>query len=338
MRIELNHLRQVVALAEHGSFVRAAAALHLSQPALSRSIQAVEARLGAPLFARTPGAVVPTDTGRLYVERARELLRMADDLEGVTRSQGSVTAGRVAAGAGPYPAEALLGPAAARLVTAHPQTTVRIHSQNWDELLRLLRARELDFFVAETSTLAREPDLEIERLGSPHSVHFFARSGHPLAGRRNVSAVEVTTWPFATPTRVPPRVLEPMLAAHRAAARGAGGARPFPAIECNGLATVKRVVANSDAISGSILACIGNELESGDFVLLGTEPWLYLQYGIVSLKGRPWTRSAATLRGYVLEAEAAVSATEAQLLAQHGSTPPATAPRRRRTAGKRARR
>ena len=81
MAMELQQLRQVVALAEHRSFVRASAALHISQPALSRSIQNLERRFGSSLFLRSAAGVVPTDLGRLYIERARDLLRMADELE-----------------------------------------------------------------------------------------------------------------------------------------------------------------------------------------------------------------------------------------------------------------
>jgi hypothetical protein len=66
---------------------------------------------------------------------------------------------------------------------------------------------------------------------------------------------------------------------------------------------VKRILATSDAVSGSILSCIATELESGQFVILGTEPWLHLHYGIVSLRGRPWTQAAERFRELALEAE-----------------------------------
>lgn len=316
MTIELQQMRQIIALAEHGSFVRAAATLHISQPALSRSIRNVELRFGKDLFLRSGTGVKPTDLGRLYIERARDLLRMADELEGDAIGQGALQRGQVAVGGGPYPAESFLGPAAARLIEHHPQVGVRVSAHNWDDLLRQLRSRELDFFVAETSTLTREPDLEIEPLPSGHSVHFFARAGHPLAAQRNVGAAEALAWPFATPSRVPPRVLEPMLLAHRVAAGKLPVPRPFPAIECNGLAAVKRIVATSDVVSASILSCIATELESGKFVLLGTEPWMHLHYGIVSLRGRPWTQIAARLRGYVIAAEREASVDEVQLSAR----------------------
>lgn len=318
MALELQQLRQAIALAEHGSFVRAAAALHLSQPALSRSIQGLEKRFGSALFLRSSNGVVPTDLGRLYIERARDLLRLADELDREAVTHGTLGAGRVAVGGGPYPAESFLGPAAVKFVGQFPQVSVQLLARNWDELLQQLRSRELDFFVAETSTLQREPDLEVVPMPSGHSVYFVARAGHPLAERGSVGLNEVFEWPFASPSRIPPRILDPLLAAHRAASQRRPAARPFPSIQCNGLGPVKRILATSDAVSASILSCIATELETGQLVLLGTEPWLHLHYGIVSLKGRPWTQAAEKFRGFVLDAEREATLEETRLVARFG--------------------
>ena len=124
MALELQQLRQVVALAEHRSFVRASAALHISQPALSRSIQNLERRFGSSLFLRSAVGVVPTDLGRLYIERARDLLRMADELEGEAIGHAAMRTGRVDVGGGPYPTDSFLGPAVARFVEQFPQVSV----------------------------------------------------------------------------------------------------------------------------------------------------------------------------------------------------------------------
>jgi DNA-binding transcriptional LysR family regulator len=314
MALELQQLRQVIALAEHGSFVRASAVLHISQPALSRSIQNLERRFGSELFVRTGSGVVPTDLGRLYIERARDVLRLADELDREAVTHGALGAGRVAVGGGPYPAESFLGPAAVRFVEQFPKVSVHLHARDWDGLLRELRSRELDFFVAETSTLQREPDLEIMPMASAHAGHFVARSGHPLAGRGPVGVEEALAYPFVTPSRIPPRVLDPMMAAHRASAPRLRDARPFPAIHCNGLAPVKQILATSDAVSATILSCIAAELERGQLVVLGTAPWLHLHYGIVSLKGRPWTQASETLREFVLRAQRHATTEEARLL------------------------
>jgi DNA-binding transcriptional LysR family regulator len=318
MAFELHQLRQVIALAEHGSFVRAAAALHVSQPALSRSIQNLERGFGTELFQRSSAGVVPTDIGRLYIERARELLRLADELDREAVTHGTLRTGRVSVGGGPFPAESFLGPAAGGFIEKFPRVSVQLHAQDWDELLRHLRSRELDFFVAESSTLQQEPDLEIAPMPSRHAMYFVARAGHPLASGRSITAADTFAWPFATPGRIPPRVLDPLLSANRTATGRRPAPHPFPAVQCNGLAPVKRILASSDALTASILSCIATELETGQFVLLGTEPWLHLHYGIVSLKGRPWTQAAERFREFVLEAERAATREEARLAARFG--------------------
>ncbi len=316
MALELQQLRQVLALAEHGSFVRAAASLHISQPALSRSIQNLERRFGSDLFVRSSSGAVPTDLGRLYIERARDVLRMADELDREAVSHGRLRTGRVSVGGGPFPADAVLGRAAAKFIEQHPGASVRVQARDWDELAQQLRSRELDFFVAEASTLTREPDLEVMPMPAHHPVYLVARAGHPLAGRNGVSIEDALEWPFATPGRVPPRLLNPLLSAHRAASKRIAIARPLPSIDCSSLATVKRVVANSDAITGTILSCISSELESGRFVLLTREPWLHLQYGVTSLKGLPLSRIAQRFLELTLDAERECAIEEQRLVTQ----------------------
>ena len=71
---DLRQLRHFVALAEHGHFARAAAAVHLSQPALCRSIQALEASLGYNLVDRHSRGISLTAHGSLVLEHARRLL------------------------------------------------------------------------------------------------------------------------------------------------------------------------------------------------------------------------------------------------------------------------
>ena len=78
---DLRRLRHALALAEHRNFARAAAALHITQPALSRSIQALEDGLGVRLFDRSPRDVDPTAFGELVLRHARSLELSARDLD-----------------------------------------------------------------------------------------------------------------------------------------------------------------------------------------------------------------------------------------------------------------
>jgi DNA-binding transcriptional LysR family regulator len=314
MPFELRQLRHLLAVAEHGSFGRAAAALGMTQPALSRSVKLLERAVGSALFERSTQGVTPTDDGRLLIGRARELVRAADEVDRAFVRRSGPGAGLVVVGAGPYPAETIVPAAVARFAAAHPQVRVRVVQREWDDLLRMLRAREVDFFVGEFSTFEGEPDVDIEPL-APHQVYFVARRGHPLRRKAAVAAEHTFDYPFVALSRHPPRVLEPMLAARRRQ-DAARHARPFPAIESGSLSSVKRIVADSDAIAALPLPPVAEDVERGRLVVLGTEPWMSLRYAIVGPKGRDPSAASGRLADFVREAEAKLTRDEGRLAAR----------------------
>ena len=288
----------------------------MTQPALSRSVKVLEEEVGSELFERSATGVTPTDQGRLLIERARALVSAADELEREVRRGRVPGAGQVVLGAGPYPAETIVPAALARFAAAHPLVRVRVLVRgDWDEMLRRLRTREVDLFVAETSTLDGEHDLDIEPM-SRHPAYFVARPGHPLARRAVVRPEHTFRYPFLALSRYPPRVLQPMLATRRVSDDDRPG-RPFPAIEIASLAAVKRLLANSDAIAPVTLPCVAAELERGELVSLTTEPWISTAYGIVTLKGHARSAAATRFCEYLREAEAAILAEESRLIARH---------------------
>lgn len=83
--VELEQLRQLVAFAEHGTLSRAAEALHISQPSLSRTMQALEEELQAPLFIRQKNRISLNETGWVAVEQALRVLASVEELAGRVR-------------------------------------------------------------------------------------------------------------------------------------------------------------------------------------------------------------------------------------------------------------
>ncbi|KJY16248.1 transcriptional regulator, partial [Streptomyces sp. NRRL S-444] len=75
MPLELRHLRYLLAVAEHGSFTRAAEELHVSQPTLSQQIRQLERTVGVQLLDRTGRAVRLTDAGATFLPYARRALQ-----------------------------------------------------------------------------------------------------------------------------------------------------------------------------------------------------------------------------------------------------------------------
>jgi DNA-binding transcriptional LysR family regulator len=315
MALELRQLRQVLALAQHGSFGRAATALHMTQPALSRSLKLIESEIGSVLFDRSPTGVTPTDQGRLLVRRARELVDAADELEREVARQRVGGTDQLHIGVGPYAGETVVPAALARFISGDDLVRVRVLQANWDDFPRRLRARELDFFVAEFSTLVGEHDLEVRPM-EQHQGYFVGRKGHPLARRTPVRLDETFAFPFVALSRYPPRALQPMLAARTPSGARQPG-RPFPAIECASLAVVKQILCGSDGIAGLTLPMIAEDIERGSLAVLGSAPWLFVHYAVVTLKGAPRSAACGRLIRCLEEAEAELAREEARLIQAH---------------------
>src|SRR5262245_5745600 len=109
MDFDLRQLKHAHTVATHRSFARAARALNITQPALSRSVQMLEARLGSRLFDRSSTGVELTDAGRLLLEQASQLLGLADELARKTAWLRDMGNNYLSIGAGPYPTAMLLG-------------------------------------------------------------------------------------------------------------------------------------------------------------------------------------------------------------------------------------
>lgn len=312
MSLEFRLLRHFVTLCELRSFARAAPALGLSQPALSRSIQSLERQIGSQLVVRAPSGVTPTDVGRVLAQRAREILQLSEDLDRDLMLKSTLQSGHVAVGAGPFPAETVFVAALSRFISEHPLIQVRLQVRGWDELLSRLRAREIDFFVAETSTMQREVDIEIQPLNE-HPVYIVSRADHPLVHAVECSLEDVLAYPMAAMAKVPPRVLQPTLSVLR---RSSEAQRRFPAIEDMTLSAIKRMMLGSDVVSALPLPCVRDELRSGTLVALLTKPWLRLSYGVITLKAHPMSPAAQRLREFITTEEVALTELERQMIAE----------------------
>jgi len=141
--MEIRELRAFVAVAEEGGMSAAARRLHVSQSALSQTIQSLERQLGAQLLVRDYAGARPTDTGKALLEEARSLLDHHDRaLAAITGT--AVAAAQLRIGVPlEFPPDVL--PAAlAQLAAAHPSTRVEVRHSSSAAQLGSLRERELD--------------------------------------------------------------------------------------------------------------------------------------------------------------------------------------------------
>ena len=185
--LETQELRQLVAVAEQGTLSRAAAALHITQPVLSRSMKRIEEKLGTALFSRSGGnRIALNETGFLAVEEAKKVLEALDRLERrveeETRKNSTVTVGSCA----PAPLWALV-PTLAEKLHGRPLTVLPEYRCD-AELATGLASREYTLVITEAPIHA--PGILSKEYMTERLYVSFPLT-HPLAGRKSVSPEEL---------------------------------------------------------------------------------------------------------------------------------------------------
>lgn len=196
--MELRRLRYFVAVAEAGSFTRAAERLHVAQPALSVQVQRLESELGVELFDRSRRAIQLTDAGRVLLEEARGLLARADQAVELVRRTGAGAVGSLAVGFVPSAANATLPEILRSFSAAHPGVALHLREMTPDDLLRALHAGRLD--VSFLYLPFDDPTLATSVVASEPFVAALPE-GHPLARRRAVDVAALRDEPFVLPAR-----------------------------------------------------------------------------------------------------------------------------------------
>jgi DNA-binding transcriptional LysR family regulator len=280
MDLDLRLLRHAHTLADLGSFARAAKALGITQPALSRSIKTLESRVGARLFERSATGVGLTDSGQLFLQHAQELLTCADQLAHQVEFLRGIDAGAVAVGSGPYPSELVVAQSVGRTSQKAPGR-FRLVVSDPVSIVALLGRRELDLAIVETSIVPAGAEWSVEPLNR-HQGYFVVRRGHPLTRVRAPTIPQILAFPLVMTSRLPPRILRPLLERHP---RLNDTLKALPTIAVESPAMMRAIVGTSDAVAPLPLGLVADELAGGTLVALDrAEPWLHLQFGIVRLR------------------------------------------------------
>jgi DNA-binding transcriptional LysR family regulator len=332
MDFDLRLLRHARALAEEGSFARAARTLHLTQPALSRSIQELERRTGIKLFDRNRGRVEPTDLGRVFLGHARDLLSRAEALDReVTAMRGSGT-GSLVVGSGTFPTTAFMADALAAFLRRNPGVGVRIVNDNWTVLVAALRRRELDFIVAAPPATEESAGIAT-RLLSPRQGYFLVRPGHPLLSCSPLSLADIAACPIICTSRLSAGVAECL----REARKGRGAGRPLPDVACEDNEMMRRIAGATDHVLLAPLASNAHAIAAGDLVVLPcVDPRIGVTFAVLRLEARTLPPIADELIREVIAADRAALDVErvlaARLVASPSGRPAPRRPARRRAA------
>ena len=278
--MDLRHLNHLVALADERHFARAAARVHLSQPAFSRSIQTIEHNLGMRLFDRESGDVRPTPAGIFLIERARRLLFDARCVQRDVELYRGGQLGDTAFGVGPFPAATLVQRVLPELRLRHPKVCIRVQVSNWELLMDRLRKEDIEFFVADVRSFPDKAGLNLESLGR-QSGRFYVRAEHPQVAP--CSLAELWAYGVAA-TRLPAGVkvaLGQLLGLPK-------GQEPELALECDDAQILRSVALATDTVLATTDAAARASVEAGSLRALDVTnlPPLFAEMGIVSLRNR----------------------------------------------------
>jgi DNA-binding transcriptional LysR family regulator len=296
--MNLRHLEHLLAVADTGSFSRAAEQQHLTQSALSRSIQTLEDDLGARLIDRTGKRNELTPLGQAVAVRARRMVFEAAELRRSAQLLKQGDLGTIRIGLGSGPAAMLMTPFLIYMARHHPGVHVSMSPGATELQLMQLRQRSLDALVIDVRRIAPAPDLNIESLAELRT-GFVCRTGHPLLKTgKPMFFDDILRYPLAS---------VPLSAEIAHILVNLFGLRADPqqavSLRCDDITSLIEAVKASDAIYLGILAAARTGIDAGQLAELVTEPALTsgARFAFVTLVRRTEAPSMGLFRQFVVE-------------------------------------
>jgi LysR family transcriptional regulator of abg operon len=196
--MELRQIKYFLEIVRCASFGQAAERLHVTQPALSKSIRNLEQSLGVMLLERHPVGVVPTEYGKVFLEFAALITGEVDRaLEEIAQLKGTGR-GIVRVGAGATMMQYLI-PQAVRAFVANDDSAVVTFRQGLrDELIASLRRNEVDIVIGSIGGMSHDEDFRQEVVLHDEIV-VVANRNHPLAARDVVQIAQFANYKWVLP-------------------------------------------------------------------------------------------------------------------------------------------
>lgn len=286
--LNLQRLSHFVAVVKAGSLGKAAKAIHLTQPALSKSIQKLEEEMGFDLFDRLSGSLALTPLGQEFFLRVEKLRAGALDVQREMELLRGGQIGDLKIFCGATVSETVMAGALASLVSHHPGMRIDVQVGDLHEIPGLLRTRQIDLGIGEYTAFLEDADLATITL-PPQPVVFVCRSGHPLMKkrRRRVAVADFFAFPVVA-TVLPQWAIQWLNENHPSRA-----GKEIVAVSCNHYSLLKSILSRTDAVSGVPEGVVRAELDAGTLVQIPLDaPPLVNLAGIIHLRDRSLSTAA----------------------------------------------
>jgi DNA-binding transcriptional LysR family regulator len=198
MKFSETHLIQLSAVVDAGSVSKGAAALGLSQPALSRSLAQLEARVGKPLFLHGRRPLQATPLGIQLATHGRRILAESRRATEVVQSLLRGTRGLVRVGGVPFFMDAMISRIIAGFQNDHPDVVFEQSYGNLTEVGNSLRADQLDLGIVPLGTSGQPEGLTFTAILPARNV-VCCRMGHPLQNAKRLTTADLGRYPWVAP-------------------------------------------------------------------------------------------------------------------------------------------
>ena len=196
--MELRQLKYFIGVADTLNFSEAARQLNITQSTLSQQIRQLEDELGAQLFLRSSHSVAITEAGRELLQSARRTLALADECRSRIDDIARLRAGTLNIGV-TYSFSPILTETLVEFMRLYPRIKLNIFYKPMEELMGLLRTRQVDFALA-FRPLERQGGIESHLLFQ-NRLAAVVRQGHSLADKTSVTLDELAGYDLALPSR-----------------------------------------------------------------------------------------------------------------------------------------
>jgi|GEM_PF-3359798 len=280
---DLNHISHFLAVLRHGHFGRAAEEMHISQSALSRSIQSLEKNVGQQLLVRGRGRVRLTSGGEIVAQHGEQMLRQRIALLAELDQNAAAGEGEIRIGLGTFPAEQAGVAAASCLVGSRGDLLCQLRIGDYREITQDILAQRIDLGFCDLAA-AREEERIACLPTRRWPVYCYTRLDHPLQQVRNPSFEDIVEYQLIG-VRKPKRI---NIDTQRGAYLDELTGEWLPVLNAVNPDLVLKLIAASNAVAFAPLALIGEHLEQGQVALVPSRfPGLHLDLGFIHLIDRP---------------------------------------------------
>ena len=281
MDIKPNHLLYLAAVDEHGSLVRAARSLNISQPALSIAIQRLEDITQRPLVERGRNGARLTPAGELLARRGAEIdISVSSAVEEISLLSRGIS-GRLRVGGTPLTTNSIIPVVIGRILEITTDVVITVLESIDEDLLEKLESNELDVVIGAPTSGENGPSITSVPLFNARTV-LVTRPHHPLRTRRQVSLSDLNDLAWAIP---------PHGGAFRKQIEAffTTNGVPFPTriIEASSIQILRRIIETSDAVTLASAQIVQDELTLGKLSYLElTEPLAERVFGLYTKANR----------------------------------------------------